>query len=121
MDESTVLDYPDLPAERLEYWQKRAFREWAMRPGPDADLPEDAAVRHAHVRLRHRRRPAAPRVDARAFGHGPGRRRPSRTRVITIPVVIWRAHVSGNDRSLERADPEGRAGLPRSFEHPAGV
>lgn len=34
MDESTVLDYPELPAERLEYWQKRAFREWAMRPGP---------------------------------------------------------------------------------------
>jgi hypothetical protein len=34
MDESTVLDYPGLPAERLEYWQKRAFREWAMRPGP---------------------------------------------------------------------------------------
>jgi radical SAM superfamily enzyme YgiQ (UPF0313 family) len=34
MDESTVLDYPDLPAERLEYWQKRAFREWAFRPGP---------------------------------------------------------------------------------------
>jgi anaerobic magnesium-protoporphyrin IX monomethyl ester cyclase len=34
MDESTVLDYPDLPAERLEYWQKRAFREWAMRPAP---------------------------------------------------------------------------------------
>ncbi len=34
MDESTVLDYPDLKAEQLEYWQKRAFREWAMRPGP---------------------------------------------------------------------------------------
>ncbi len=34
MDRSTVLDYPGLPAERLEYWQKRAFREWAMRPGP---------------------------------------------------------------------------------------
>ncbi len=34
MDESTVLDYPDLSAERLEYWQKRAFREWALRPGP---------------------------------------------------------------------------------------
>ena len=34
MDESTVLDYPQLPAERLEYWQKRAFREWALRPGP---------------------------------------------------------------------------------------
>jgi len=34
MDESTVLDYPGLPAERLEYWQQRAFREWAVRPGP---------------------------------------------------------------------------------------
>jgi radical SAM superfamily enzyme YgiQ (UPF0313 family) len=34
MDKGTVLDYPNLPAERLLYWQKRAFREWAMRPGP---------------------------------------------------------------------------------------
>ncbi len=34
MDQSTVLDYPGLPAERLEYWQKRATREWSMRPGP---------------------------------------------------------------------------------------
>jgi hypothetical protein len=34
MDKETVLDYPDLPAERLMYWQKRAFREWALRPGP---------------------------------------------------------------------------------------
>ena len=34
MDRSTVLDYPGLPAEQLEYWQRRAFREWAMRPGP---------------------------------------------------------------------------------------
>jgi len=34
MDESTVLDYPDLPAERIEYWARRAFREWAFRPGP---------------------------------------------------------------------------------------
>ena len=34
MDQSTVLDYPGLSAERLEYWQRRAFREWAMRPGP---------------------------------------------------------------------------------------
>ncbi|MHB1131354.1 MAG: B12-binding domain-containing radical SAM protein [Chloroflexota bacterium] len=34
MDESTVLDYPGLKAEELERWQKRAFREWAMRPGP---------------------------------------------------------------------------------------
>lgn len=34
MDKGTVLDYPDLSAERLMYWQKRAFREWAFRPGP---------------------------------------------------------------------------------------
>jgi anaerobic magnesium-protoporphyrin IX monomethyl ester cyclase len=34
MDQSTVLDYPGLTAEELEYWQKRAFREWAFRPGP---------------------------------------------------------------------------------------
>jgi radical SAM superfamily enzyme YgiQ (UPF0313 family) len=34
MDKGTVLDYPELPAEKLLYWQKRAFREWAFRPGP---------------------------------------------------------------------------------------
>jgi len=34
MDQSTVLDYADLRAERLEYWQKRATREWSLRPGP---------------------------------------------------------------------------------------
>ncbi len=34
MDKGTVLDYPELSAEKLLYWQKRAFREWAMRPGP---------------------------------------------------------------------------------------
>ncbi len=34
MDKGTVLDYPNLSAERLLYWQKRAFREWALRPGP---------------------------------------------------------------------------------------
>ncbi len=34
MDRSTVLDYPNLTAEELEYWQRRAFREWALRPGP---------------------------------------------------------------------------------------
>jgi radical SAM superfamily enzyme YgiQ (UPF0313 family) len=34
MDKGTVLDYPELPAEQLLYWQKRAFREWAFRPGP---------------------------------------------------------------------------------------
>ncbi len=34
MDQATVLDYPDLKAEDLLYWQKRAFREWAFRPAP---------------------------------------------------------------------------------------
>jgi len=35
MDGSTVLDYADgLKAEDLERWQKRAWREWAFRPGP---------------------------------------------------------------------------------------
>jgi len=34
MDKGTVLDYPNMPAERLLYWQKRAFREWAFRPAP---------------------------------------------------------------------------------------
>jgi len=34
MDRSTVLDYPDLSAEQLEQAAQRAFREWAMRPGP---------------------------------------------------------------------------------------
>jgi len=34
MDKGTVLEYENLSAEELMYWQKRAFREWAMRPGP---------------------------------------------------------------------------------------
>jgi hypothetical protein len=34
MDRSTVLNYPDLTADELEYHAKRAFREWALRPGP---------------------------------------------------------------------------------------
>ena len=34
MDQSTVLDYGNLTAEQLEYWQKRATREWSIRPGP---------------------------------------------------------------------------------------
>jgi anaerobic magnesium-protoporphyrin IX monomethyl ester cyclase len=34
MDKGTVLQYENLSAEQLIYWQKRAFREWAMRPGP---------------------------------------------------------------------------------------
>ncbi len=34
MDQSTVLDYGNLTAEQLEYWQKRATKEWSLRPGP---------------------------------------------------------------------------------------
>ena len=34
MDQATVLDYPNLSAEELLQWQRRAFREWALRPGP---------------------------------------------------------------------------------------
>ena len=34
MGEGTVLDYPHLTAEELLDWQRRAFREWALRPGP---------------------------------------------------------------------------------------
>jgi len=34
MDRSTVLDYPHLSAEQLEAHARRAFREWALRPGP---------------------------------------------------------------------------------------
>ncbi|MBL7076956.1 MAG: radical SAM protein [Kiritimatiellae bacterium] len=34
MDKETVIDYPELSAERIGYWQRRAFREWAFRPGP---------------------------------------------------------------------------------------
>jgi anaerobic magnesium-protoporphyrin IX monomethyl ester cyclase len=34
MDQSTVLDYPGLSAEQLKYWQRRATREWSLRPGP---------------------------------------------------------------------------------------
>lgn len=30
----TVLNYPDLSAADLEYWAKRAAREWSLRPGP---------------------------------------------------------------------------------------
>ena len=34
MDKGTVLQYPNLSAEDLLRWQRRAFREWALRPGP---------------------------------------------------------------------------------------
>lgn len=34
MDQSTVLDYGNISAEELEYWQRRATREWTLRPEP---------------------------------------------------------------------------------------
>jgi radical SAM superfamily enzyme YgiQ (UPF0313 family) len=34
MDKDTVLQYENLSAEDLLYWQRRAFREWAFRWGP---------------------------------------------------------------------------------------
>jgi anaerobic magnesium-protoporphyrin IX monomethyl ester cyclase len=34
MDRSTVLNYPHLSSAQMEQWAKRAFREWALRPGP---------------------------------------------------------------------------------------
>ncbi len=34
MDKDTVLQYENLSAEDLLYWQRRAFREWAFRPMP---------------------------------------------------------------------------------------
>lgn len=30
----TVLNYPNLSSKQLEYWAKRAAREWSLRPGP---------------------------------------------------------------------------------------
>ncbi len=34
MDSSTTLNYPHLSSEDMQRWAKRAFREWALRPGP---------------------------------------------------------------------------------------
>jgi radical SAM superfamily enzyme YgiQ (UPF0313 family) len=34
MDRSTVLNYPHLSSKQMEKWAKKAFREWAFRPGP---------------------------------------------------------------------------------------
>ena len=58
MDRSTVLDYSNLKAEDLEYWQKRAWREWAFRPGPAVTylkmLATPGALRSAiEVGVRH--------------------------------------------------------------------
>jgi len=58
MDRSTVLDYSGLKAEDLERWQKRAWREWALRPGPAMTylkmLATPGALRSAlEVGIRH--------------------------------------------------------------------
>ncbi len=34
MDKGTVLEYDNLSADDLLEWQRKAFREWALRPGP---------------------------------------------------------------------------------------
>lgn len=34
MYDHTVLNYPHLSSKDLEYWAKRAAREWSLRPGP---------------------------------------------------------------------------------------
>jgi anaerobic magnesium-protoporphyrin IX monomethyl ester cyclase len=34
MDKGTVLQYDNLSSQDLLDWQRRAFREWALRPGP---------------------------------------------------------------------------------------
>lgn len=61
MDRSTVLDYEDLKAEDLQRWARRAFRAWALRPGP--------ALTFAKMLLRDPALwPAAARIGLEALG-----------------------------------------------------
>ena len=39
----TVLNYPHLSSQDLEYWAKRAAREWSLRPGPMLTFLKGAA------------------------------------------------------------------------------
>lgn len=39
----TVLNYPNLSSQQLEYWAKRAAREWSLRPGPMMTFLKGAA------------------------------------------------------------------------------
>ncbi len=39
----TVLNYPNLSSKQLEYWAKRAAREWSLRPGPMMTFLKGAA------------------------------------------------------------------------------
>jgi radical SAM superfamily enzyme YgiQ (UPF0313 family) len=72
MDKGTVLQYANLSAEDLMYWQKRAFREWAFRPGPMWTyvkmLCSDTRTfkRAARVGLEHLRWSLAPASGSRA-------------------------------------------------------
>ena len=72
MDEGTVLQYENLSAADLVYWQKRAFREWALRPGPALTylkmLIGDTRTfkRALRVGLEHLRWAAAPSPGASA-------------------------------------------------------
>ena len=73
MDKGTVLDYPNMPAERLLYWQKKAFREWAFRPGPAFTYLKDVDVRLVHYEDRTQCRSGStssgrPRMKARRLG-----------------------------------------------------
>lgn len=67
MDRSTVLQYPGLPAERLEQWARAAFRRWALRPGP---LWTGVKMLFGDLRLL----PTAARVALESAGWGMGRR-----------------------------------------------
>ncbi|MEZ4583225.1 MAG: hypothetical protein R3A10_16595 [Caldilineaceae bacterium] len=100
MDQSTVLDYGDSTAERLEYWVKRATWEWATWPGP-VDLQgyeqlgrgQERGQRRladgpflAHDDAPSRGRRAAPTRRGR---HAPGRRPRSRIHRFCSPQW-WR-------------------------------
>ncbi len=39
----TVLNYPNLSSKELEYWARRAAREWSLRPGPMKTFLKGAA------------------------------------------------------------------------------
>jgi radical SAM superfamily enzyme YgiQ (UPF0313 family) len=74
MDKGTVLQYDNLSAEDLMYWQKRAFREWALRPGPAWTylkmLASDTRTfkRAVRVGLEHVRWALAPSAPRQAEG-----------------------------------------------------
>lgn len=40
-----MLNYPHLSSKQLEYWARRAAREWSLRPGPMMTFAKAAANR----------------------------------------------------------------------------